>query len=263
MEQGIFHRSELLFGKEKMAKLAEKKIILFGIGGVGSWCAESLIRSGIKKLTIVDSDRVCVTNINRQLMATISTVGEVKTEALKRRLVDINPNADITPIQKIYNQENYQEFDLESFDIIIDAIDSLSNKVHLLKTAIDLDIDLYSSMGAALRIDPTRIKVASLWDVKGCHFARVIRKMMRRQGVNQKDIQCVYSDEILPNIETSLSCDTENCLSPKSKSEEGVPELANHDWNSSKAQINGSLAHMTAIYGFTLAGLVLKSVYEN
>src|SRR5512146_3176153 len=121
--KGIFQRTELLLGKEMMSAISEKKVIIFGIGGVGSWCAESLVRSGIHDLTIVDSDRVCITNINRQLHATMSTVGEVKTEALKRRLLDINPFAEIKDIQKIYNRDNSDSFGLDEYDYIIDAID--------------------------------------------------------------------------------------------------------------------------------------------
>src|SRR5665647_126760 len=116
LEQGIFNRTELLYGSEKMKQIAAAKVIIFGIGGVGSWCAESLVRSGIRYLTIVDSDRICVTNINRQLHATTLTVGEVKTDALKKRLLEINPYAEITALQKIYSEENHEQFDLEQYD---------------------------------------------------------------------------------------------------------------------------------------------------
>ena len=133
IEKGIFQRTELLIGKSKMDKLREKRVILFGIGGVGSWCAESLVRSGIQHLTIVDSDRVCVTNINRQLMATTKTVGKVKTEVLKERLLEINPKVEINALQMIYSKENYELFHLEEYDFIVDAIDSFANKIHLIQ----------------------------------------------------------------------------------------------------------------------------------
>ena len=135
IEKGIFQRTELLIGKSKMDKLRGKRVIIFGIGGVGSWCAESLIRSGIQYLTIVDSDRVCVTNINRQLMATTKTVGEVKTVVLKERLLEINPRAEINALQMIYSEENHEFFELNSYDFIIDAIDSMKNKIHLIQMA--------------------------------------------------------------------------------------------------------------------------------
>ncbi|MFA8434304.1 MAG: ThiF family adenylyltransferase [Marinifilaceae bacterium] len=263
MSKGIFHRSELLLGKERMAIMAEKKVILFGIGGVGSWCAESLIRTGITKLTIVDSDRVCVTNVNRQLMATSKTVGHVKTEALKERLLEINPQAEITALQKIYSKDNFEEFNLEEYDFIIDAIDSLGSKVHLIRTASKLDGVLVSSMGAALKVDPTRVRVDSFWNVKGCPLARKIRKMVRKVGMPEKDFLCVYSDEVLENCGSETACGTEKCMCPKAQNGPGDPDLVNHEWCSKKATINGSLAHITAIFGFTLAGLVIQSIYKE
>ena len=263
IEKGIFHRTELLFGKERMHLLAQKKVIIFGIGGVGSWCAESLIRTGIKKLTIVDSDKVCITNINRQLMATTKTIGEVKTEVLKKRLLEINPNAEITAIQNIYNKENHHLFDLDSYDFIIDAIDSLSNKIHLIRMATRTNAIFLSSMGASLKVDPTRIKVDEFWKIKGCPLAFMIRKKIRKGDLPAKDFFCVYSDEVLDNKGADASCGTEKCMCPVSDNGNGNPELANHEWCSLKASINGTTAHITAIYGFTIAGLVIKSVYNE
>ena len=132
IEDAIFRRSELLLGVDAIERIGQKRVILFGVGGVGSWCAESLIRSGIRHLTIVDSDRVCITNINRQLMATTKTVGQVKVEVLKERLLSINPQAEIIALQKIFTQDTADEFDLESYDYIIDAIDSLKDKALLI-----------------------------------------------------------------------------------------------------------------------------------
>ena len=125
IQDAIFRRSELLLGNEAMENIAQKRVIIFGVGGVGSWCAESLVRSGIRQLTIVDSDRVCITNINRQLMATTKTVGQVKVDALKERLLAINPSAEITALQKIFNEETAEEFSLDSYDYIIDASSTL------------------------------------------------------------------------------------------------------------------------------------------
>lgn len=263
MNRGIFHRTELVFGKEKMKALSEKKVIIFGIGGVGSWCAESLVRTGISKLTIVDSDRICVTNINRQVQATYSNVGEVKTIALKKRLLDINPDADIVDFQMIYNQENHEFFNIGSYDYIIDAIDSLSYKVQLIKSALETKSKFFSSMGAALKVDPSRIKTGSIWDIHGCPFARMIRKRLRKWGVRDGNIQCVYSDEVLPNLNLQSNCGSDKCLCPKSFSGNGNEELENHEWCSMKKQINGSIAHITAIFGFTLAGMVIQDIYNS
>lgn len=261
--QGMFQRTELLLGAQRMQVLAEKKVILFGVGGVGSWCAESLVRSGIKKLTLVDSDRVCITNINRQLHATSASVGQVKTEALKSRLLEINPQAEITAIQKIYNQDNHAYFALEQYDYILDAIDSLGSKIHLIRMATRTPAVLFSSMGASLKVDPTRMRVGEFWEVKGCPLASRIRKMIRKGDLPAKPFQCVYSDEVLENAGAGSDCGTDKCLCPKSVSAPGDPELANHEWCSTKALINGTVAHITAIFGFTLAGLLIQHIYHN
>lgn len=261
--KGIFQRTELLFGTEKMEEIARKKVIIFGIGGVGSWCAESLIRSGIRFLTIVDSDRICITNINRQLHATTLTVGEVKTDALKRRLLEINPEAEITAIQKIYCMANHAEFDLDLYDYIIDAIDSLGSKVHLIRMATRTNAVFFSSMGASLKLDPTQIKVDEFWKVQGCPLGSKIRKYIRKGELPAKPFMCIYSEELLENRGSGSSCGTEQCLCPKVKSGFGDPELDDHEWCSQKAVINGTVAHITAIYGFTLAGLVIQHIYNQ
>ena len=236
----IFRRSELLLGEEAMERIAQKRVIIFGVGGVGSWCAESLVRSGIRQLTIVDSDRVCITNINRQLMATSKTVGQVKVEALKERLLSINPQADITALQKIFSQETAEEFALDSFDYIIDAIDSLKDKAALILLACKTNAKLFSSMGAALKLDPTRIRVTEFWKVQGDPLARALRKKFKHYGqYPEQKFQVVYSDELLEN----RGCPTDEGEEPSSFN---------------KPQTNGTLAHITAIFGFMLAGLVIQ-----
>ncbi len=263
MAKAIFQRTELLFGKDIMEVLSSKRVIIFGIGGVGSWCAESLIRTGISKLTIVDSDRVCITNINRQLHATKLTVGEVKTEALKRRLLEINPSAEITALQKIYNQASNDSFELDKYDYIIDAIDSLGSKVHLIRQATKTDATFFSSMGASLKLDPTRIRVAEFWKVKGCPLAAKVRGLIRKGELPAKKFMCIYSEELLKNKGAGSSCGTDKCMCPKTANAPGDPELSNHEWCSQKAVINGTVAHITAIYGFTLAGLIIQDIYNK
>lgn len=263
IEKGIFQRSELLLGTEIMENMARKRVIIFGIGGVGSWCAESLARTGIRHITLVDSDRICVTNVNRQLHATIKTVGEVKVDALKNRLLEINPNAQITAIQKIYNQDTHDSFGLETYDFIVDAIDSLGSKVHLIRMATRTNAVFFSSMGAALKIDPTRIKVAEFWKVNGCPLASGIRKRIKKGDMPAKKFLCVYSDELLENKGKSASCGSEKCLCPKGDSGPGDAELVNHEWCSLKASINGTVSHITAIFGLTIAGLIIQSIYSE
>ena len=238
MEQAIFRRAELLLGDEAMSRIGEKRVIIFGVGGVGSWCAESLIRSGIKHLTIVDSDRVSITNINRQLMATTKTVGQVKVDALKERLLTINPSAEITALQQVFTAETADSFQLDSYDYIIDAIDSLKDKALLILMATSSPLNrgdkrgvFFSSMGAALKLNPTKIQVAEFWKVKGDPLARALRNRFKREKVfPRRKFQCVYSDELLEN---KLPID------PNDKG-------------------NGTIAHITAIFGFMLAGLVIQ-----
>ena len=233
--QEIFQRSELLLGEEAMSRIAEKRVIIFGVGGVGSWCAESLIRSGIRKLTIVDSDRVCITNINRQLMATTKTVGQVKVDALKERLLTINPLAEITALQQIFTAETAESFGLDSYDYIIDAIDSLKDKALLILMATSTKAQFFSSMGAALKLDPTRIKIIEFWKVKGDPLARALRNRFKRdKQFPKRKFQCVYSDELLENRQP---------IDPEDKG-------------------NGSIAHITAIFGFMLAGLVIQDAVK-
>ena len=234
-------------------------MIIFGVGGVGSWCAESLVRSGISHLTVVDSDRVCITNINRQLMATVKTVGQVKVEALKERLLTINPMAEIDARQQIFSEETADSFCLDSYDYIIDAIDSLKDKRLLIEMACNTKAVFFSSMGAALKMDPTRIKVTEFWKVEGCPLARALRQRFKRlKRKPARKFLCVYSDELLENKGHNASCGTEKCMCPKAKNGPGDAALLNHEWCSSKAQINGSLMHITAIFGMTIAGLVVK-----
>jgi len=263
IEKGIFQRTERLLGKEIMEKIAAQRVIIFGIGGVGSWCAESLIRSGIRQLTIVDSDLVCVTNINRQLHATTQTVGQVKTEALKKRLHEINPAAEIQAIQKIYEPATSDFFELDSYDFIIDAIDSVSNKIDLIRKATHTKAVFLSSMGASLKMDPTKIRVAEFWKVKGCPLAAIVRKRIKKGELPAKKFMCVYSEELLENKGAGAACGTDKCLCPKLKNAPGDPDLADHEWCSQKAIINGTVAHITAIYGFTLAGLVIQKIYAQ
>jgi len=290
IQDAIFRRSELLLGNDVMEQIAQKRVIIFGVGGVGSWCAESLVRSGIRQLTIVDSDRVCITNINRQLMATTETVGQVKVEALKERLLTINPSAEITALQKIFTQETAGEFALDSYNYIIDAIDSLKDKALLIMMATQLPSSkFFSSMGAALKMDPTRIRVAEFWKVQGDPLARALRKKFKALSKREESddcissseheearpkvkpmnlfpkrkFLCVYSDELLTNRGHDATCGTEQCLCPKAKMGPGDPSLLNHEWCSSKAQINGTMAHITAIFGFMLAGLVLEDISTN
>ena len=260
IEQGMFRRTELLVGAERMRRIADSRVIIFGVGGVGSWCAESLVRSGVRRLTLVDSDRICITNINRQLMATAHTVGRVKVEALRQRLLEVNPQADIEALQMIYSRETCELFALDGYDYIIDAIDSLEHKAHLIRTATQTRAVFFSSMGAALKMNPAAVQVAEFWKVRGCPLAAALRRKLRNTEPPMRKFLCVYSEERLENSGSNIACGTERCLCPKAQVGPGDPDLLNHEWCSLKAQINGTMAHITAIFGFTLAGLVMQDI---
>ncbi|MDE6297753.1 MAG: ThiF family adenylyltransferase, partial [Muribaculaceae bacterium] len=170
-EKLILSRSVRLLGEENVKRLSEVKVIVFGVGGVGSWCVEALVRSGVRNITIVDGDVVSASNINRQLMATVETIGEWKVDALKRHLLTVAPDARIECIDTVFTADTSDNFHLEEYDYIIDAIDSLKDKVALIEIATKTDARFFSSMGAALKIDPTRIKVAEFWKAIGCPLA--------------------------------------------------------------------------------------------
>lgn len=264
INKSVFNRARLLVGDEGMERLNEARVIIFGVGGVGSWTAEALIRSGIRRLTIVDSDRVCITNINRQLMANLSTVGKVKVEALKESLLLINPKAEITAIQKIYSADTADSFNLDEYDYVVDCIDSLKDKALLIEKATRSQARFYSSMGAALKLDPTRVQVAEFYKVKGCPLARALRNRFKRNKIYPaKKFLCVFSDELLPNKGTESACGTEKCMCPKSEEGAGDPSLVNHEWCSSKAQINGSMMHITSMFGVILGGLVIQQILKD
>ena len=266
IQEAIFNHTERLVGEPSMERISASRVIIFGIGGVGSWVAESLVRSGVGHLTLVDSDRVCITNVNRQCPATTKTVGMVKVEAMKSRLLDINPKVEVEAIQDIYSAETKDRFHLERYDYVVDAIDSLENKAELIRHATSLPphVKFFSSMGAALKMDPTQIRVDEFWNVKGCPLARALRqKFKRSKQFPRRKFRVVYSPEVLPNRGAAHTCDTDAFMCSKAENAPGRQDLLNHDWSSTKAQINGTMAHTTAIFGFTLAGLIMQDLCRS
>ena len=236
-----FSRTELLMGQERMRRLAAARVILFGTGGVGSWCAEALIRTGIGHLTLVDPDVVMPSNINRQLPATTATIGRLKVEVLRERLLEINPDAEIIAIPEAFHDADRERFDLASYDYILDAIDSLTDKRWLLLRASETAATVFSSMGAALKTDPSKVRIAEFWDVRGCPLGFLLRKKMRREGtLPAKKILCVYDEEVLENQGTAPA-----------ESGDGA-----------RKTINGTTCPITGIFGFTLAGLVINDIYH-
>ena len=224
----FFDRLGLLMGAEAVNAFSRLRVIVFGVGGVGGWCAESLVRSGVGHVTVVDSDRVCASNVNRQVMATSRTVGQMKVEALQERLLEINPAAEVVAVARVYSAETADTFDLGNFDYVVDAIDSLRAKAHLINAVTRLERPtLVSSMGAARKTDPFRIRQSEFWKVQGDGLARALRRRFRQLGeFPAKKFTCVWSDEL-----------------PAPLGEGGAL---------------GSAVHVTAMFGFALAGLVLR-----
>ena len=227
----IYERSRRILGDGSMTRLNGIRVLLLGVGGVGSWCAEALVRTGVTHLTLVDPDVVCESNVNRQLMATTQNVGQPKVLEMQKRLREINPNAEIEALQTAYTAENASIFDFEAYDFVIDAIDSLPDKLHLILSVCRAERPvLLSSMGAALKMDGARVNVAEFRKVKGCPLARALRqKMKANQTFPAKKFRCVYSDE--PRPENVKPC----------------------------ADGNGSLVHVTAVFGLRLAEEVVKN----
>jgi tRNA A37 threonylcarbamoyladenosine dehydratase len=228
----LFQRLGLITGADGLEKLARQYVLVFGAGGVGSWCAEALARSGVGRIGIIDSDAVCDSNVNRQVQATTLTIGLAKAEALKRRLLEINPACEVTAWNEVFCRESEGRFGIEKVGYVIDAIDTLNQKLDLIETACNSGVKLFSSMGMARKMDPTRIKVGEIWNTKGCPLARLIRQGLRKRGFSGS-FTVVYSEEKLPR-----------------RGESG----------GYKKTINGSAVTVTACAGMILASLVLRDI---
>ena len=238
-------RTELMLGTVTLNRLTGTKVAVIGLGGVGSWCAESLVRSGVGELLLVDSDRVCITNVNRQLMATTQTIGHVKVDVLAARLREINPAVKLDVRPEIYDETNAATFGLERYDYVIDAIDSLTQKAALIRHALSIPtVTLFASMGAALKMDPFQIRATEFRKIEGDGLARALRQKFKKTGgFPRRKFTCVWSPERRENLgDAAAQAD------------------ASDTWSATKARINGTVAHTTAIFGFALAGLVLQDV---
>jgi len=243
-----FQRLAMITGADVVEKLEQTKVLVFGVGGVGSWCAEALVRSGVGKIGIVDFDTVCESNINRQLQATNRTLGCVKVEVLKERLLEINPLCEITAWGKAFSKESAGEFGIETADYVIDAIDSLTHKLDLIETACaaGAGVKFFSSMGMARKMDPTRLNAAGIWETKGCPLARIVRQGLRKRGF-KGSFTVVYGEESLDNVPVDIPAD--------------ATAGANGPGRFGKKMANGSIVTVTASAGMILASLVLRDVH--
>ncbi len=253
MKQDQFSRTRLLIGEDGVSKLGCASVAVFGLGGVGSFTVEALARAGIGSFALFDDDKVCLTNINRQLIATHSTVGRLKTEVMRDRILDINPNAKVEIFSCFYTPQNADEFDLAQYDYIVDAVDTVSAKLELAERAFKLGIPIISCMGAGNKLDPTKFEVTDINKTEVCPLARVMRRELRARGV--KSLKVVYSKEpaLTPkNDDTGANCKT-GCVCP--------PGVKRHC--TARRQIPGSVSFVPSVAGLILAGEVIKDLLAH
>mgnify|MGYP000384813455 CR=1 FL=1 len=238
-----FSRTELLFGKEAMDKLAGSKVAVFGIGGVGGYVCEALVRSGVGAFDLIDDDKVCLTNLNRQIIATRSTVGKYKTDVMRDRMLDINPNVEVEVHKCFFLPENSDDFPWDSYDYVVDAVDTVTAKIALVMKCKEKNIPIISSMGAGNKLDGSQFKVADIYKTKVCPLAKVMRRELKKRGV--KKLKVVYSEEIptRPIEDMAISC-RNNCICPPG---------AEHKCTE-RRDIPGSVAFVPSVAGLIIAG---------
>ena len=247
-----FSRAELLLGKPAMNKLKSASIAVFGLGGVGSYAAEAIARCGIGNIALFDDGRICVTNINRQLIATRKTVGQKKVDVMKNRILEINPKCKVEVNECFYCQHNANDYPLDKYDYVVDAIDTVSSKLVLIEKAKDANIPIISCMGAGNKLDPTRFEVTDISKTSVCPLARVMRKELKARGI--RSLKVVYSKEevISPIEDEEMSC-KQNCICP--------PDTKRNC--SVRRQVPGSIAFVPPVAGFILASEVIKYLTKD
>ena len=244
-----FERTALLLGEEAIETLSRKKVAIFGLGGVGSWCCEALGRAGVGQLALIDHDTVSESNLNRQLVALHSTIGQPKAAVMAARLRDINPDIKVTEYSLFYMPETADQIDLSGFDCIVDAIDTVTAKLHLIQTAKALGVPIISSMGAGNKLDASAFRVTDIYKTKVCPLAKVMRRELKKRGV--KKLKVVYSEEepIRPLEDTSDNCNVEETCQE------------NLEYKAAKRRSTpGSVAFVPSVAGLIIAGEVIKDL---
>ena len=247
-----FSRTELLLGKEAMDKLANSRVAVFGIGGVGGYVCEALVRTGVGAFDLIDDDKVCLTNLNRQIIATRKTVGQYKVDVMKERMLEINPKVDVRVHKCFFLPENAEEFPFEEYDYIVDAVDTVTAKISLVMKAQEMNIPIISSMGAGNKLDASKFQVADIYKTKVCPLAKVMRRELKKRGVTK--LKVVYSEEqpTRPIEDMSVSCRT-HCICPLG---------AKHKCTE-RRDIPGSVAFVPSVVGLIIAGEVVKDLSVN
>lgn len=244
-----FSRTQLLVGAEGMDKLYSSRVAVFGIGGVGGYTVEALARSGVGALDLIDDDRVCLTNLNRQLLATHKTVGKYKVDVAEERILEINPRACVRKYKTFYMPDTAALFDFTQYDYVVDAIDTVTGKIALVLQAESAGVPIISCMGAGNKMDPTAFEVADIYQTSGCPLARVMRQELRKRGI--KSLKVVYSREpaMTPLDDMTISCRT-NCICPPGTARKCTE----------RRQVPGSNAFVPSVAGLIIAGEVVKDL---
>ena len=247
-----FSRTQLLYGEEAIKKLSESRVAVFGIGGVGGYVCEALVRSGVGHFDLIDDDKVCLTNLNRQILATRKTVGKYKAEVMAERMKEINPDVDIRIHKCFFLPENANDFQFDEYDYVVDAVDTVTAKLELIMRSKSLEVPIISAMGAGNKIDAGRLKIADIYDTQVWPLARVMRHELRKRGV--KKLKVVYSDEqpIRPIEDMSISCRT-HCICPPG---------AQHKCTE-RRDIPGSTAFVPAVAGLLIAGEIVNDLTSS
>ena len=247
-----FSRTQLLLGEESMKKLSDMRVAVFGIGGVGGYVCEALVRTGIGHFDLIDDDKVCLTNLNRQIIATRKTVGLYKADVMKERMLEINPNVEVNVYKCFFLPENADEFPFAEYDYVIDAVDTVTAKVELVMKCKEMNVPIISSMGAGNKLDASAFKVADIYKTKMCPLAKVMRHEMKKRGV--KKLKVVYSEEkpTRPIEDMSISCRT-HCICPPG---------AQHKCTE-RRDIPGSVAFVPSVAGMIIAGEVIKDLTKD
>ena len=246
-----FSRTQLLLGKEAIEKMSNSRVAVFGIGGVGGYVCEALVRSGVGAFDLIDDDKVCLTNLNRQIIATRKTVGKYKVDVMKERMLDINPKVDVRVHKCFFLPENADDFPFEEYDYVVDAVDTVTAKLEIIVRAKSLNIPIISAMGAGNKLDASRFKVADIYKTQMDPLAKVMRRELKKRNI--KHLKVVYSDEqpIKPLEDMSISCRT-NCICPPGAAHKCTE----------RRDIPGSTAFTPAVAGLIMAGEIVKDLSE-
>ncbi len=246
-----FSRTELMFGTDAMKKLASCRVAVFGIGGVGGYAVEALARSGIGAIDLIDDDRICLTNINRQILATRKTVGKYKVDVAAERIAEINPDCVVTTHKTFFMPETENEFDFSEYSYVIDAIDTVTGKLAIVRRAKESGVPVISCMGAGNKLDPTAFKVADIYDTKVCPVARVMRRELKKIGIDH--LKVVYSEEqpLRPDDNAEISC-RNHCICPPDTKRTCT----------ARRDIPASNAFVPSVAGLIIAGEVIKDLAE-